>query len=359
MPDYIIDWATANADGANVIADTGGGNAVTVTVDTPTNTSANGEFSYSASHDGLYSNYPDPGDPAEINMTFSEEVSNVTFDISDIDGSGSSWDDLVEIFAYDAAGTRLDVTFSGLDGQIVTAYTIEGEGSLSGDPITVTIAGPVASLSIVYDNGPDSNTAGVIWVGDVGFDTYVVPCFVRGTMIETNHGEVPVEALKEGDLVRTADNGFQPVRWIGSRTVSGMGKLAPVLVKKGVLGNVRDLRVSPAHRVLLDGWQVDLLFDDNEMLAPAAALVNDKSIVVQKTEKVEYFHLMFDKHEIIFSDGAPTESFHPGQMDLGTMAKATRAEIYALFPELETKTSAFGPSARPTMRAHEVELFCA
>lgn len=356
MPDYVIDWATANADGVNVINDTGGGNAVVVTVDTPANTSTNGEFVYDATRDGLYSSYPDPGDPAEINMTFSEEVSNVTFDIHDIDGSGSSWDDIVEIFAYDADGNRLDVVFSGLDGQTVTAYTIEGESPLGGDPITVSIAGPVASLSIVFDNGPDDNTAGVIWVDDIGFDTYVPPCFVRGTMIETKRGEIAVEALEEGDLVRTADNGFQPVRWIGARTVSGKGKSAPILVKKGALGNVRDLWLSPAHRVLLQNWQVEVLFGTHEMLASAASLVNDSSIIVQKTDKVEYFHLLFDRHEIIFSNGAATESFHPGETDLSTMAKAARAEIYALFPELKTKVGAFGPPARKTMQAHEAEL---
>ncbi len=356
MPDYIVDWATANADGANSILDSGGGNPVTVTVDTPANTGANGEFVYNAGRDGLYSSYPDSNDPAEINMTFSQEVSNVTFDILDIDGNGTSWDDLVEIFAYDANGTRLDVVFSGLDGQTVTAYTIEGESSLSNDPITVTIAGPVASLSIVFDNGPDAGVAGVITVQDIGFDAYIPPCFARGTMIETNRGEVAIEALAVGDLVRTADHGFQPIRWVGSTTVCGTGKAAPIVVKKGALGNVRDLRLSPAHRVLLQGWQAEVLFGSAEMLASVSALVNDHTILVQKVDTVEYFHLLFNQHEIIFSEGAATESFHPGEADLGTMAKAVLSEIYALFPELEGQPDAFGPAARATILAHEVAL---
>ena len=359
MSDYILDWATADADGSNSVLDTGGGSAVSVIVETPSNLSANGEFVYSASKDGLYSSYPDPSDPAEINMKFSEEVSNVTFDIKDIDGNGNYWDDIVEIFAYDASGARMDVVFSGLDGQTTTAYTIEGESPLSGQPITVSIAGPVAKLSIVFDNGPDDNTAGWISVGDIGFDTYVPPCFARGTMIETNRGETAIEFLAVGDLVRTADHGFQPIRWIGATTVSGMGKSAPILVKKGALGNVRDLRLSPAHRVMLQNWQAEVLFGSREVLASAASLVNDHNIIVQKTENIEYFHLMFDRHEIIFSEGAATESFHPGEVDLSTMAKAARAEIYALFPELEAKAGSFGPSARETIHANEAALFCA
>lgn len=356
MSDYIVDWETANADGVNTILDAGGGNPVTVTVDTPANTGTYGEFVYNSTHDGLYSSDPDPDDPAEINMTFSEEVSNVTFDIDDIDGYGSYWDDIVEIFAYDAAGNRLDVTFTGLDGQTVTAYTIEGESLLSGDSITVTIAGPVATLNIVFDNGPDDDVAGWVSVGDISFDTYVAPCFVRGTMIETDRGEVAVEALEEGDLVRTADNGFQPIRWIGARTVSGKGKSAPILVKKGALGNTRDLWLSPAHRVLLQNWQAEVLFGNAEMLASVSSLVNDHTILVQKVDTVEYFHLLFNQHEIIYSEGAATESFHPGEADLGTMAKAVRSEIYALFPELEGQPDAFGPAARATILAHEAAL---
>ncbi len=356
MPDYVINWATADADGPNNITDAGGGSDVNVTVYTPDNTSAQGEFVYNASKGGLHSSYPDSDDPASINMTFSESVSDVTFELYDVDRGGSSWDDIVEIFAYDASGARLDVTFSGLDGQTTTDYTIDGNGILSGEAVTVFINGPVATLNIVFDHGSQSYTAGWITVGDISFNAYIPDCFTRGTMIETKHGNVAVEDLIEGDLVRTADNGFQPLRWIGGTTVAGTGKAAPILIKKDALGNTQDLLLSPAHRVVLQGWQTELLFDTPEMLVAAASLVNDSTIVVQKTDKVEYFHLLFDRHEIIFSNGAATESFHPGEADLGKMAQATRAEIFALFPELETRAAIFGPAARKTLQPHEVAL---
>lgn len=354
MADYEIDWATANADGANVIS--GGSGAVTATVSTPANASSGGEFVYDAARGGLYSTYPDPNDPAEISVNFSTEVSNVEFEIFDVDGSGSNWDDIVEIFAYDALGNRLDVTFSGLDGQTVTDYTIEGESALSGEPITVSIAGPVASFRVVFDNGPDDNTAGWISVGNVGFDEYVIPCFVRGANIETARGEILIENLEVGDMVRTLDHGMQPIRWIGCSTVQASGAMAPVLFRKGALGNTSDLLVSAAHRMMLHGWQTELLFDDGEMLVAAKSLVNDSTIIRQKGGSVDYFHILFDTHEIIFANGIPSESFHPGEACVGNMAKQSREEIYRLFPELAMSEVNYGPSARKTMLAHEAAL---
>jgi hypothetical protein len=179
---------------------------------------------------------------------------------------------------------------------------------------------------------------------------------VRGTLIETDRGEVAIEALMADDLVRTADNGFQPIRWVGSTTVKAKGSNAPILFRKGAIGNTRDLMLSPAHRVMLHGWQSELLFGVSEVLASAKSLVNDSTILRQNADSVEYFHVLFDRHEIVFSDGVPTESFHPGEAETGILAQDARDEIYSLFPELAQNRLSYGPSARDTLSAHEVAL---
>ncbi|MBL4806749.1 MAG: Hint domain-containing protein [Rhodobacteraceae bacterium] len=364
MSDYTLDWTTANVDGTNVLNSSGEGGNVTATVSTPANAgnpnAANAEFHNNETHEGLYSYYPDSNDSAEFSVAFSEEVSNVTFDIKDIDQG--NWDDHVEIFAYDAAGNRLDVSFSNLDGQTTTAYTIEGNSSISGSGtydathITVTIEGPVASFTLVFGDGSDHYQAGWISVTDIKFDEAEPVCFARGTLIETKHGEVAVEDLVAGDMVRTLDNSYQPIRWIGSRTTSGMGRFAPILLRKGTVGNTRDLYVSPAHRVLVQGWRTQVLFGHSEMLTSAISLVNGTSIIQQKCDSVDYFHILFEKHEVIFSDGAPTESFDPSATNVDAMGAATRDEIYALFPELEFDAASFGPVARNCMTLHEAAI---
>ena len=158
-----------------------------------------------------------------------------------------------------------------------------------------------------------------------------------------------VEDLEVGTMMQTM-NGLRPLRWIGRTTVDGMGAFAPIRIKAGTLGNTRDLRVSPRHRMLLSGWQMEMLFDHDQALVPAAALVNDSTVVREPVPEVEYFHVMFDQHEVIFAEGAPSESFHPDQPSMGAMADEARAEVLTLFPELATGTTP-RPEAAPTLDA--------
>lgn len=188
------------------------------------------------------------------------------------------------------------------------------------------------------------------------FETTDLACFVRGTLIETAAGLLAVEDIADGTLVRTMDNGLQPVRQVLSKTVSGQGPLAPVVLKAGVLGNARDLLVSPHHRMLISGWQAELLTGEAEVLAAASHLVNGDRVFRQPCAEVEYFHLLFDTHEIIFAEGSATESYHPFLADSGTRAPETLAELMAIFPELEEAADTFGDAARPRLNLHEAAL---
>ncbi|MHA3978028.1 Hint domain-containing protein [Halovulum sp. GXIMD14794] len=185
--------------------------------------------------------------------------------------------------------------------------------------------------------------------GDAG----IAVCFAAGTMIRTPTGEVAVEALVEGDLVLTADHGAQPVRWVGRRMATAAGELAPIRIKAGALGEqspAQDLLVSPWHRVLVSGWKAQALFGESEVLIPARDLVNDSDIrVATDLDTVEYVHVLFDRHEIIFGNGAPSESFHPAEIALDKVGEAVREEILKLFPELRSDVRTYGPAARATV----------
>lgn len=195
-------------------------------------------------------------------------------------------------------------------------------------------------------------------VGNINFENFEtinfnVVCFARGTRIECDKGEVPIENLKVGRMVQTLDHGLQPIRWIGSTTVPAIGHIAPIRIRAGALGNRRDLLVSPQHRMLLTGWQLELLFEDNQVLATAKSLVNDHSILREEGGEVEYFHILFDTHEIIFAEGAASESFHPGEQSIGTFEEETRQEIIELFPQLRDDFGAYGQSARKSLKSYE------
>jgi hypothetical protein len=193
--------------------------------------------------------------------------------------------------------------------------------------------------------------------GIVNVPSEVVVCFVAGTKIQTADGEVVVEDLEVGDKVVTQDNGLQPIRWIGSARRFAAGELAPVVFQKGVIDNTRVLKLSPQHRLLISGWRAELLFGEDEVLVPAKALVNDGSIFFERGGYVDYYHILFDTHEIIYSDGVPTESLFPADQSLGALCQSARDEIFGLFPELAgNEPLALWHTARKSLTVNESRL---
>lgn len=178
-------------------------------------------------------------------------------------------------------------------------------------------------------------------------------CFVAGTLIHTLRGLRNVQDLRVGELVLTADHGYRPIRWIGKRIVSGLGSSAPVRFRKGALGNTRDLWVSQQHRMVVKGWQSELLLGLTEVLVAAVYLVNGSTIDVEQCDQVTYVHILFDDHEIIFAEGVPTESFHPGSFGMSVLDLPTKSELLEFFPELDRDTVAYGATARPCLKPWE------
>ncbi|MBM1219448.1 Hint domain-containing protein [Ponticoccus sp. SC2-23] len=211
--------------------------------------------------------------------------------------------------------------------------TDDGTGSLSG--------------SVTLDDGTILNFS----------EIENIICFTPGTRIATPRGARPVEELAVGDPVVTRDHGLQQIRWIGRRTVPGKGRLAPIRLKQGVLtGLERDLIVSPQHRLMFNGYRAELLFGEREVLVPALHLVDGIDACIEEIETVTYIHMLFDDHEIVYAEGAATESFHPGEVGLSAITEASRDEIFAIFPELRALPSSFGPAARRSLKRHEARL---
>jgi hypothetical protein len=211
------------------------------------------------------------------------------------------------------------------------------------------------AFDIDISTGDTIVQSGTNFIGQVPFADIV--CFTSGTLIKTKSGERPIEDLSVGDTVITMDHGCQPIRWIGSSKRKAEGDVAPVLIRKGALGNKRDLRVSPQHRMLLQGWQAELLFGETEVLATAKSLINDHSIIRVEGGEVEYFHMLFDTHEVIWAEGALSESFHPGKQGWKGFDQATRDEILSLFPQLSDENfDSYGPSARLSLKHKEGAL---
>ena len=193
----------------------------------------------------------------------------------------------------------------------------------------------------------------------------VIPCFTPGTLIATPKGEVPVESLKAGDRIITRDNGIQEIRWTGRKDLGWHDLVAnphlkPVMIRQGSLGNglpEQDMMVSPNHRLLVANDRTALYFDEHEVLVAAKHLVAGKGIDAVNAVGTSYIHFMFDRHEVVLSNGAWTESFQPGDYTLKGMGNAQRSEIFDLFPDLKTPAGLEDyQAARRTLKRHEALL---
>jgi len=245
-----------------------------------------------------------------------------------------------------------------------------GEGGDDFDTLNLASVGGAAITNVIYGGG--NNESGTVQVldsanGVVGSFAFsnieaVIPCFTPGTIILTNKGEKKVEDLAIGDKVLTRDTGYQPIRWIGTRTLS-RGDLAaqpnfnPVCIAKDALGAGmpdRDMTVSPQHRMLITGPRAEMLFGESEVLVAALYLINDSTIRRLAPQSVTYIHLLFGRHEIIRGDGTWTESFQPAEQTLKSMDRPQRDEVLALFPELALGETY--PAARRLLKSFEAKV---
>lgn len=163
--------------------------------------------------------------------------------------------------------------------------------------------------------------------------TETVSCFVHGTSISIvkngNGQNTPVEKLSIGDEIVTG-SGKQKIKWIGKsdydgRFIVGNHMMLPVCFKAGsITDNVpaHDLYVSPGHGMCLDG-----------ILIPAWRLINGVSVTQENSvERVSYFHIELDRHDIIYAENCPTESFFNGA-ETHRAAFQNGAEFAELYPD--------------------------
>jgi serralysin len=135
-------------------------------------------------------------------------------------------------------------------------------------------------------------------------DQTVLACFAAGTRIATARGEIAVEDLRAGEMVRTP-SGPAPILWIGRSDVNCRSHPRPrdawpVLVAPDAFGPGlprRALLLSPAHAVLLD-----------DVLVPIRHLINGRGITQPPRDAVTYFHIALARHDIVLAEHLPCET---------------------------------------------------
>ena len=282
-------------------------------------------------------------------------VDPVTFTFDDRNG-----DEVTRTFG---TGTRVQSEFivnfsSGISIVGLRLSTDNMTGSLTGNPDLVTVG-----YTFVDSNGnpiappPNTDLGTIVSANSDGTVPWVnVICFTDQTMIATPQGERAAGSLALGDLVMTLDHGPQPIRWIARQEIDAAclaaePRLRPIRIAAGALGQgmpVRDLVVSPQHRILVRSKIAVRMFDTVEVLVAARQLLGLEGVdVVAHDAAVTYVHFMCDLHEIVIADGAPAETMHTGAMALETIGAAALAELTTIFGQealVTRKMARFVPS---------------
>ena len=260
----------------------------------------------------------DPGGPPPRGTPVSVTRATVTDQNDDgliVNNSGDTFngEQILDVWAGDELTIRLDdgtrVTYTG-----VTFYLS------SGAAVFTPTDGQVLQDGTFFRARP------VAFSTQTPVSGFGPTCFTPGMMIATQDGDRPVEDIRVGDRVLTLDQGPQPVRHIPQGIYDASGDLAPIRFAKGAIGNRADLLVSPQHRVLVRGWQAELLYGRPEVLAVARHLVNGSTIRQVRGGRVRYIHLLFDRHQLIWAQGVLSESCF--SLDSGVFRRpGTRAAL--------------------------------
>ncbi len=255
-----------------------------------------------------------------------------------------------------------------------SVYPAAGLGSFGGLAVGTSVVGWNANGLIFNDAG----AAGYYWVfatssGEFGNGNGIpvgtifnksaddIPfadqgltaaCFAEGTAISTPAGEVAIEDLRAGDMAITVSGAVRPIAWIGQSTVRPRKhprphEVNPVRIRKGAFGEglpVRDLVLSPGHAVFVEG-----------VLIPVGHLVNGATIVQEEVERIRYFHVELDSHDVLLAAGLPCETY----LDDGNRATfANAGESVELFGRLDPKSwdDACAPMVAAGPQLTEVQL---
>lgn len=186
---------------------------------------------------------------------------------------------------------------------------------------------------------------------DVNTNPFPV-CFVKGTLIDTEQGAVPIEALAIGDKV-LGSTGYRTVKWIGwrhyhavaLRTAAQRKACAPVRIRAGALGDhqpSQDLSVSPWHHIYLDG-----------VLVRANDLVNGTSIFQDSNiSEFSYYHVELDSFDVISAHGVFSESWADG----GNRDFFQNVDVTTLRPEDKKRRLANRPGFIALRNASEIAV---
>lgn len=224
----------------------------------------------------------------------------------------------------DAAGYT--GTIGGLS--IGTSIQLTGQTVLSASILGTTLTADLeGGGTVAYTIDPALPDLVVdIATGDDGLaNLLVVLCFRSGTRLETAEGPRAVDALRVGELLRTATGELRPIRWIGKRSFDcarhpDPRAVRPVRIAADAFGPAQPARalfLSPDHAIHAEG-----------VLIPVRYLIDGVAVRQTRAARVTYFHVELDSHDIVLAEGLEVESY----LDVGDRHSFDGGVAVRLYP---------------------------
>ncbi|GBQ11775.1 outer membrane protein [Swaminathania salitolerans LMG 21291] len=198
----------------------------------------------------------------------------------------------------------------------------------SNDQVVITLGnGKTVTLTI-----PGVRSTGFLLVSDGSGGAFAEVCFLAGSMIRTEEGDVPIETLRIGDTITTHDwrtnrPATRPVAWIGKARCQIRPHLPenaagyPVRVLKDAISDgvpYKDMLITAEHCLFFEGKFI-----------PVRMLVNGRSIFYDTSiTAYDYYHVETEDHAVIMADGMLTESY----LDTGNRSAFRQERKIVAFP---------------------------
>jgi len=195
---------------------------------------------------------------------------------------------------------QVKITGDNRPDKLNTAF-YEGSGGTY-RPIVLGAGGKYYLLSNSPIPGSPDNT------GTLDDAANFIYCYLKDTLILTPEGKKKIQELNINDEILNHDQKSIKIKWIGKQIINPvfakLNKELPIKISANAIDiNIpeRDLFLSPDHSIFLEGLMIN-----------AKALVNGHTIyqVSEWKDDVEYYHIMTENHEIIYSEGVPSETLH-------------------------------------------------
>lgn len=238
-----------------------------------------------------------PGNDSALNAVISADGSHIVFSSAATNLVADDANGREDVFVRNL-GTGTLARVSADAGEAEATDTSGGSDLI--DNAAIAADGPFVTISDSAANLVAGDTTGTpeVFAADTA-------CYVVGTRIRTVRGDIAVEDLVVGDLAVTASGEPRPIRWLGQRTIPCQGRVdcLPVRIAAHAFGPdrpVRDLRVSPSHAL-----RFDLV---GELLIPAGSLVNGTTLTQDPVERVTYWRVELEDHDILLAENLPAES---------------------------------------------------